>query len=106
MAPPREGSLEAPTRHAIDWQSPEYFDAAALNAALKQNAGKLEEMLVGTHRGIQDLMEAVKGQKQEIVAMARMVQDLLAEHRLADRELRPQDGMSIRSPVERRQVTQ
>ncbi len=25
----REGSLEAPTRHAIDWQSPTYYDEAA-----------------------------------------------------------------------------
>ncbi|MCC5795418.1 MAG: Fe-S oxidoreductase [Chromatiales bacterium] len=27
---PREGSLEAPTRHPIDWQSPEYYDQEAL----------------------------------------------------------------------------
>jgi Fe-S oxidoreductase len=32
--PPREGSLEAPTRHAIDWQSETYSDASALNAEL------------------------------------------------------------------------
>ncbi|HEY7673413.1 MAG TPA: heterodisulfide reductase-related iron-sulfur binding cluster [Gammaproteobacteria bacterium] len=31
---PREGSLEAPTRHAIDWQSDAYCDAPALNAEL------------------------------------------------------------------------
>jgi Fe-S oxidoreductase len=34
MSPPREGSLEAPTRHAIDWQSEAYGDATALNAEL------------------------------------------------------------------------
>jgi Fe-S oxidoreductase len=34
MSPPREGSLEAPTRHAIDWQSDAYGDATALNAEL------------------------------------------------------------------------
>ena len=34
MAAPREGSLEAPTRHAIDWRAPEYGDAQALNAEL------------------------------------------------------------------------
>jgi glycerol-3-phosphate dehydrogenase subunit C len=26
MAAPREGSLEAPTRHPIDWKNPEYYD--------------------------------------------------------------------------------
>ena len=31
---PREGSLEAPTRHPIDWRSPEFTDAAALEAEL------------------------------------------------------------------------
>jgi glycerol-3-phosphate dehydrogenase subunit C len=30
----REGSLEAPTRHPIDWQSPEYYDAAAVEREL------------------------------------------------------------------------
>jgi glycerol-3-phosphate dehydrogenase subunit C len=33
-APRREGSLEAPTRHAIDWRSPQFADAAALDAEL------------------------------------------------------------------------
>ena len=30
----REGSLEAPTRHPIDWRAPEYTDPEALNAEL------------------------------------------------------------------------
>jgi glycerol-3-phosphate dehydrogenase subunit C len=30
----REGSLEAPTRHPIDWQSPEFTDAGALDQEL------------------------------------------------------------------------
>jgi Fe-S oxidoreductase len=34
VSPPREGSLEAPTRHAIDWQSDAYGDPAALDAEL------------------------------------------------------------------------
>ncbi len=34
MTVSREGSLEAPTRHPIDWQAPEYSDPAALNAEL------------------------------------------------------------------------
>ncbi|MEO8037460.1 MAG: heterodisulfide reductase-related iron-sulfur binding cluster [Betaproteobacteria bacterium] len=32
----REGSLEAPTRHPIDWQSPDYYDAAKLDAELER----------------------------------------------------------------------
>ncbi|HEU4618642.1 MAG TPA: heterodisulfide reductase-related iron-sulfur binding cluster [Gammaproteobacteria bacterium] len=32
--PPGEGSLDAPTRHPIDWQSPEYTDEGALFAEL------------------------------------------------------------------------
>ncbi len=30
----REGSLEAPTRHPIDWRSPDFYDEARLNAEL------------------------------------------------------------------------
>jgi Fe-S oxidoreductase len=32
----REGSLEAPTRHPIDWRSPEFTDPAALEAELSR----------------------------------------------------------------------
>ena len=32
----REGSLEAPVRHPIDWRSDEYFDPAALEAELER----------------------------------------------------------------------
>ncbi len=34
--PPREGSLEAPTRHTIDWKAPEYTDEAAVYAELER----------------------------------------------------------------------
>ena len=27
----REGSLEAPTRHPLDWRNPEFYDEAALH---------------------------------------------------------------------------
>ncbi len=30
----REGSLEAPTRHPIDWQNPDFYDEEKLNAEL------------------------------------------------------------------------
>jgi glycerol-3-phosphate dehydrogenase subunit C len=33
-APRREGSLEAPTRHPVDWRSPQFTDEAALDAEL------------------------------------------------------------------------
>lgn len=32
----REGSLEAPTRHIIDWQNPDYFDAEKLDAEMRR----------------------------------------------------------------------
>ena len=32
----REGSLEAPTRHPVDWQSPEFWKKNALNAELER----------------------------------------------------------------------
>src|SRR5689334_23866051 len=32
----REGSLEAPTRHALDWKNPEFYDQAALDAELER----------------------------------------------------------------------
>ncbi len=34
--PPREGNLEAPTRHPIDWQSADYYDEASLMAELER----------------------------------------------------------------------
>ena len=32
----REGSLEAPTRHPIDWRNPDYYDRASLDAELER----------------------------------------------------------------------
>ncbi len=32
----REGSLEAPTRHAVDWQRPEFYDAGAIEKELER----------------------------------------------------------------------
>ena len=36
MSEYREGSLEAPTRHPIDWKNPEFFDEALLNQELER----------------------------------------------------------------------
>lgn len=33
---PREGSLEAPARHPLDWRNPAFYDEAALNAELER----------------------------------------------------------------------
>jgi Fe-S oxidoreductase len=33
---PREGSLDAPTRHPLDWKSPQFYDQAALDAELER----------------------------------------------------------------------
>src|ERR1041385_1265654 len=32
----REGSLDAPTRHALDWQNPDFIDADKLDAELRR----------------------------------------------------------------------
>ena len=32
----REGSLEAPTRHALGWQEPEFYDPGALEKELER----------------------------------------------------------------------
>jgi Fe-S oxidoreductase len=32
----REGSLEAPTRHALDWRNPEFYDEAALHKEMER----------------------------------------------------------------------
>src|SRR5271170_4217078 len=32
----REGSLEAPTRHAVDWQNPDFYDEEKLDAELRR----------------------------------------------------------------------
>src|SRR5512144_1269634 len=32
----REGSLEAPTRHPVDWRNPEFYDEAALEKELER----------------------------------------------------------------------
>ena len=32
----REGSLEAPTRHVIDWQNPDFIDSDKLDAEMRR----------------------------------------------------------------------
>ena len=32
----REGSLDAPTRHPIDWQSADFYDEAKLDAEMRR----------------------------------------------------------------------
>jgi Fe-S oxidoreductase len=33
---PREGSLDAPTRHTLDWKNPQFYDQSALDAELER----------------------------------------------------------------------
>jgi Fe-S oxidoreductase len=33
---PREGSLDAPTRHPLDWKNPQFYDQAAIDAELER----------------------------------------------------------------------
>ncbi|HEY8011387.1 MAG TPA: heterodisulfide reductase-related iron-sulfur binding cluster [Rudaea sp.] len=33
---PREGNLEAPTRHPLDWKNPQFYDQAAIDAELER----------------------------------------------------------------------
>jgi len=33
---PREGSLDAPTRHALDWKNPQFYDPVAIDAELER----------------------------------------------------------------------
>ena len=32
----REGNLDAPTRHPLDWQNPEFYDAAKVEDELER----------------------------------------------------------------------
>jgi len=36
MSDKREGNLEAPTRHALDWKSEEFYDRDSLNAEMER----------------------------------------------------------------------
>ena len=38
----REGSLEAPVRHPIEWQSPEYYEEGALFGELTRVFGRVQ----------------------------------------------------------------
>ena len=40
MNTPKEGNLEAPTRHPIDWKNPDYFSEELLNQELEISAKK------------------------------------------------------------------
>ncbi|MBV8048972.1 MAG: hypothetical protein JO171_17615 [Paludibacterium sp.] len=46
MADHREGNLEAPTRHPIDWRNPEFYDESALN----QEMARVFEICHGCRR--------------------------------------------------------
>ncbi len=39
MSGPREGNLDAPTRHALDWHNPDFYSEAALHAEMERVFG-------------------------------------------------------------------
>ena len=51
--PAREGSLEAPIRHPIDWRNPEFYDETSL-------LQELEPGRVGQHRAIKLIQQLSK----------------------------------------------
>ena len=69
----REGSLEAPTRHPIDWRNPDYYDETALNRELE----RIFEICHGCRRCVSlcnafptlfDLVDATQGGEMSEVA--------------------------------------
>jgi WD40 repeat protein len=86
---------------------------AALSAALAQRGQRLEEMLgnvqsvvVETHGAVLDLQAQMSGQGEQIQQMGQAVIELLEQHRLQHRVLRPADSLSIRNDNERQLVRQ
>jgi hypothetical protein len=69
-----------------------------------EHGKQMEKMLADLYDVTLNILEEVKGQREDIAAIARTVQELLAEHRIADRPVQPLDSLSIRSPVQRGQV--
>jgi glycerol-3-phosphate dehydrogenase subunit C len=71
----REGSLEAPTRHPVDWQDPDFYDEASLNAEL----GRVFDICHGCRRCVSlcnafptlfDLVDATESGEVEAVDKA------------------------------------
>jgi len=77
---------------------------ACLTAALVQNSQRLEELLAETHRAVLDILAEVRGQKEQIGEIGRGVLELLAQHKLDNREVRQQDSFSIHNAAEREQI--
>jgi formylglycine-generating enzyme required for sulfatase activity/serine/threonine protein kinase len=86
---------------------------AALSAALTQQGERLEGLLVGTqavvvqtHSAVLDLQGQMQGQGEQVRQIGQAVQQLLEQHQLQRRELRPGDSLSIRNDNERQLVKQ
>jgi formylglycine-generating enzyme required for sulfatase activity/tetratricopeptide (TPR) repeat protein len=86
---------------------------ASLSTALAQRGERLEELLadvkavvVQTHSAVLDLQGQMKGHGEQIEQIGQAVMQLLEQHRLQQREVRPGDSLSIRSEGERQLVKQ
>jgi len=52
----KEGSLEAPTRHPLDWKNPEFYDEAALEHEMER-------------RALQDRYAVLSAREREVMAL-------------------------------------
>ena len=66
----REGSLEAPTRHALDWQSDEFYDATVVNPLVEGSRRGLapfdQNVVDGTVNGVGSLVRGIAGRLRGI----------------------------------------
>jgi serine/threonine protein kinase len=86
---------------------------AALSAAVAQQGERLEEVLGGvqavvvqTHSAVLGLQGQIQGQGEQIGQLGQAVMQLLQQHQLQRREVRPGDSLSIRNEGERQLVRQ
>ncbi|MEI6558152.1 MAG: heterodisulfide reductase-related iron-sulfur binding cluster [Rhodospirillaceae bacterium] len=73
----REGSLEAPTRHPVDWQSPDYYDEAKLETELRRVFGHCHDCrrcfrLCASFPRLFDLIDATPGGTLDAVPAAAL----------------------------------
>ncbi len=86
---------------------------AALDVLLKKQAERLEVALdelqtvvIETHGAVLDLQSQIDGQSGQLRQIGEAVQEVLKQHQLQRREIRPGDSLSIRTDGERELVKQ
>ncbi len=83
----------------------------ALGEALSEQGERLEslldevkEVVVETRDAVLDIREELQGQREQIQQLGQNILQLLEQHQLQQRPLRPSDSLSIRGDNERRLV--